>query len=180
MATVIRQKEITTHTQLNDGTTEEHREPVFVYLHCSNQACLRYHNLQSNLDFEIKVPGIREETSFTYKDRGGDSPGIENSHIRYAAQDTELETCSECGGVMNVSGHPSIKLPTYGVGPGTGLQGAERAAAIAASKVAAENQAARDEVGELKQQLAYQQKLLESLLKKDDSPKAPGPKPKAA
>lgn len=172
MPTVLNQKEYTRTTQLEDGSLEEHREPVFVYIHCYNQACVKYHNLQSNLNFESKVPGIRQETQFTYKDRGGDAPGIENSHVRWMVQDEELSRCPECNEIMNISGTPSYKLAQYGVGPGTGLKGAERAAALAASKVA-EATASRDaEIDELKQQLNRQNLMLQKLLDKDDKPKS--------
>src|SRR6266498_2495354 len=110
MPSVLRQKEITRTFQLSDGTLEEKRDPVFVYVHCYNQVCTRYHNLQSNLNFEDKIPGIREETVFTYKDRGGDAPGIENSHIRWLCQEEGKDKCPECGSQMNVSGTPSYKL----------------------------------------------------------------------
>lgn len=168
MPTVLRQKEITRTHQLEDGSIEEHRDPVFVYVHCFNQACTRYHNLQSNLNFEQKLPGVREETVFTYKDRGGDAPGIENSHVRWFVRDEEDKPvhprCVECNELMNVSGTPSYKLTQYGVGPGTGLKGAERAAALAASKVA-EATASRDlEIDELKAAMARQTKLLDKLL----------------
>lgn len=171
MTTVLRQKEISTTNQLEDGTIEESRQPVFVYVHCYNQACIRYHNLQSNLNFEKKVAGIREETIYTYKDRGGDAPGVENSHVRWFVcgpdDKPEQATCSECDELLNVSGTPSYKLAQYGIGPGTGLKGAERAAALAASKVA-EATASRDvEIGELKTQLAQQSKLLQKIIDKD-------------
>lgn len=176
MATVINLTEVTKTTQTDEGILEEKREPVFVYIHCYNQACTRYHNLQSNLNFEQKVPGIRQETSFTYKDRGGDAPGVENSHVRFMVRgkddndrDVGIESrCSECGEIMNVSGTPSYKLMQYGVGPGTGLKGAERAAALAAAKVAEDNRAKDDEMNELKRQLGVQQKLLEKLLAQEE------------
>lgn len=179
MATVLRQKETSKTHQNDDGSIEETRTPVFVYVHCFNQACIRYHNLQSNLNFEDKVPGIREEVIYTYKDRGGDAPGVENSHVRWYVRGEddkpEQARCVECDELMNVSGTPSYKLTQYGVGPGTGLKGAERAAALGAAK-AMEGVAARDsEIDELKTQLAQQSKMLQKLLDKEDKPK-PGPK----
>lgn len=176
MPTVLNQTEITKTTQLNDGTLEEQREPVFVYIHCFNQACVRYHNRQSNLNFETKVPGVRQETSFTYKDRGGDAPGIENSHVRWFAADEQGKPidprCEECNEVMLVSGTPSYKLQQYGVGPGTGLKGAERAAALAAAKVAEATQSRDAEIDLLKQQLERQSKLLDKVLEAQEKPKA--------
>lgn len=169
MPTVVRQKEITKTRQLEDGTLEEERTPVFVYVSCYNQACARYHNLQSNLDFEEKVPGIREETAFTYADRGGDMPGIENTHVRWAPQDIKYLKCEECGHPTTVSGTKSVKIQAYGVGPGTGLKGAERAAALAASKVQAENASSNAEIAALKSQMEQQNKMIELLLKQDKS-----------
>src|SRR4051812_22266017 len=143
MPKVIRRKQIVTTRQLDDGSLEEDREDVFVYVHCYNQGCLKYHNLQENLNFERKVPGIREEISFTYADRGGDMPGVENTHVNFMPQDAEHLTCEACGDQLNISGIPSVKLAQYGIGPGTGLKGAERSAALAAAK-ANEANAGRD------------------------------------
>jgi hypothetical protein len=177
MPTVLRQKETVKTFQLEDGAIEEQRQPVFVYIHCYNQSCTRYHNLQSNLNFEEKVPGIREETQFTYKDRGGDAPGIENSHVRWFVRDEDdrplSPRCEECGELMNVSGSPSYKLTQYGVGPGTGLKGAERAAALAAAKVN-EAAASRDaEIDSLKVQLEHQNKMLQALLENQNKASKP-------
>jgi len=171
MPTVIRQKEIVRTEQQEDGTLEEYRTPVHVYVHCYNQACLKYHNKQENLDFEEKIPGIREETSFTYADRGGDMPGIENTHVRFLPQDTKYLKCDDCGSPMNISGTPSVKLAQYGVGPGMGLKGAERAAALASAQ-ANESNAGRDaELAQLKAQLEQQSKLIELALKQDKKAK---------
>ena len=165
MALVLRQKETVRHVQLTDGTVEEEREAVFVYVHCYNQICGLYHNLQEALDFERKVPGIREETQYTYLDRGGDMPGIENTHVNWLTADPEDSVCPECGDAVNVSQNQSYKLQQFGVTPGMGLAGAERAAAVAAAKVA-ESGAANDvKVAELQAQLAKQQMLLEKLVK---------------
>lgn len=167
MPKVLRQKELVHTQQLEDGTLEENREPVFVYKHCYNQACLKYHNLQENIDFEEKIPGMREETSFTYADRGGDMPGVENTHVRWLPQDETQMVCSECDSPTNISGEPSRKLAQYGVGPGMGLKGAERAAALAASKANENNASTHNEIAELKSQLERQSKLIELALKKD-------------
>lgn len=165
MATVLRQKETVNYVQMEDGTTEEEREPVFVYVHCYNQACVKYHNLQVNLDFERKVPGIREETSYTYVDRGGDMPGVENTHVVWHVQDPADATCDGCGGAMNISQTPSYKLMQYGVGPGTGLKGAERAAALAAKQVNDANEAKDVEIAELRGEMAKMHGLMEKLVK---------------
>lgn len=185
MPTVVRQKEITKTRQLEDGSLEEDRTPVFVYVHCFNQACVRYTNLQENLNFEEKVPGIREETSFTYADRGGDMPGIENTHVRFGIQtDSDLgkkyyhkakddrgnefvkgPVCPECDMPLNVSGVPSRKLAQYGVGPGTGLAGAERAAALAAAKTNEANAGRDSQVQVLEKQVEQLTKLVELSLK---------------
>lgn len=177
MATVLRQKETSKTVQNEDGSLDEQRAPVFVYIHCYNQACIKYHNLQSNLNFEQKVPGIREETIYTYKDRGGDAPGVENSHVRWAPQDSELERCAECGELMNISGTPSYKLTQYGVGPGTGLKGAERAAALAVAEVQAAGKDRDSEITQLQSQLALQGKMLEKLLEAKEEKVKPGPDP---
>lgn len=168
MPKVLRQKEIVHAQQLDDGTLEEHREPVYVYKHCYNQACVLYHNLQESIDHEEKVPGFREETSFTYADRGGDMPGVENTHVRWLPQDESHMECSECGTPTNVSGEPSRKLAQYGVGPGMGLKGAERAAALAAAKTNEANASTTNEIAELRQQLRDQSKLIELALKSKD------------
>jgi hypothetical protein len=165
MALVLRQKETVRHVQVQDGSVEEQREPVFVYVHCYNQVCPLYHNLQEALDFERKVPGIREETQYTYLDRGGDMPGIENTHVNWLPADPQDAICPECGDACNVSQNQSYKLQQFGVGPGMGLKGAERAAAVAAAKVNEANAAQDVEVAELKKQLAKQQGLLEKLVK---------------
>lgn len=154
MPIILRQRETVRHVQMADGTVEEEREPVFVYVHCYNGACPNYHNLQANLDFERKVPGIREETQYTYVDRGGDMPGIENTHVSWHVQDEADAKCSECGDPVNISQNPSYKLMQYGVGPGTGLKGAERAAALAAAKVNEANAAKDVEIAELRAEMA--------------------------
>lgn len=177
MPTVLRQKEITSTTQLEDGSIEEHRSPVFVYIHCYNQSCIRYHNLQSNLNFEEKVPGVREETIFTYKDRGGDAPGVENSHVRWFPQDENQMRCVECGELMNISGTPSYKLTQYGVGPGTGLKGAERAAALAVAQVQEASAGKDAEVAALRAQMERMEKLLAKSLENNAKPAKPGPDP---
>ena len=179
MPSVLRQKETVRHVQLPDGTMEEERDPVFVFVHCYNQACPRYHNLQVNLDFERRVPGIREETQYTYVDRGGDMPGVENTHVNWYPQDPADMTCPECGSATNVSQNQSYKLAQYGVGPGHGLKGAERAAALAASKVAEQSAVKDIEVAELKAQLAKQQALLEELVKAQLAMGDPAPAPKS-
>src|SRR3954464_3012626 len=168
MPKVLRQKQLITTRQLNDGTLEEDREDVFVYVHCYNQGCLKYHNLQENLNFERKVPGIREETSFTYADRGGDMPGIENTHVTFMPQEESDWSCPSCGDQLNVSGVPSVKLAQYGIGPGTGLKGAERSAALAAEK-ANEANAGRDaEMARLQKQIDQLTKMTELALKVKD------------
>lgn len=169
MASVLRQKETISTQQLDDGTLEEARHPVFVYVHCYNQACVKYTNLQENLNFEEKVPGIREETSFTYADRGGDMPGIENTHVRFLPQDAEHMKCSECGNANNVSGDPSRKLAQYGVTPGMGLKGAERAAALAAAQTNEANVGRDTEIAELKATVDRLTKLTELSLKAKDT-----------
>lgn len=167
MPSVLRQKQITHTQQLTDGTLEEHREDVFVYVHCYNQACLKYHNLQENLDFEEKVPGIREETSFTYADRGGDMPGIENTHVNWLPQDEKHWKCDECGQPMNVAHEASHKLTQYGVGPGTGLKGAERAAALATAQSDERNTGRDAELASLRATVEQQSKLIELALKQN-------------
>lgn len=165
MASVLRQKE-TIHTQQNDdGTLSEFRNPVHVYVHCYNEGCILYHNLQENINNEEKLPGIREETSFTYADRGGDMPGIENTHVRFLPQDMSKMECSECGQATNVSGDPSRKLAQYGVTPGMGLKGAERAAALAAAQTNEANVGRDTEIADLKATVDRLTKLTELSLK---------------
>jgi hypothetical protein len=169
--TVLRTKQKVTTQQLDDGTLEEHREDVFVYVHCYNQACLKYHNLQEGADFEEKVPGIREETSFTYADRGGDMPGIENTHVKFLPQDEKHMFCDECGDQTNVSGEASRKLATQAVGPGMGLKGAERAAALAAAKSNEANIGRDTQIEALEKQVAQLTKLTELALKSNKNTK---------
>jgi hypothetical protein len=152
---------------MTDGTMEEERDDVFVYVHCYDQACPKYHNLQAGLDFERKVPGIREETSYTYVDRGGDMPGVENTHVAWHVQDDSDSRCPECGGSMNISNNPSHKLAQYGVGPGTGLKGAERAAALAAAKVNESNVAKDVEIADLRSQMARMEGLMERMVQSE-------------
>jgi hypothetical protein len=164
VATVLRQKQTIRYVQMTDGTVEEEREDVFVYVHCYNQACLRYHNPQVNLEHERKVPGIREEISYTYIDRGGDMPGVENTHVNWLVVDETDSRCPDCGDPLNISNTPSYKLMQYGVGPGTGLKGAERAAALAASKVNEANAAKDVEIADLRTQMARMERLMEKMI----------------
>jgi hypothetical protein len=150
---------------MEDGTVEEEREPVFVYVHCYNAACVKYHNLQENLNFERKVPGIREETQYTYVDRGGDMPGIENTHVAWHVQNPDDVMCDACGMPTNISQNPSRKLQQYGVAPGTGLQGAERAAALAAAKVNESNAVKDVEIAELRAEMAKLMGFVDKLVK---------------
>lgn len=161
MATVTRAKETITTTQQEDGTLEEHREPVYVYVHCVDPACPEYHDLRVDRDHEREVPGLRVETSYSYEELGGDMPGTERSNVEYRVQEPGDAKCPSCSKDLNVSEEKSRKLApwTQRANPDT------LAAYEAARKVAAQNSetatAEKDaELAELRASIAELQKQM--------------------
>lgn len=169
MPTVTSEAQVVVHSQLEDGTVRNTFEDVFVYVHCINPNCESFHDLHEGLKHELKVPGLRNETMYTFADRGGDLPGPENSHVSWACLEADDAVCPDCGGNRNVSHDPSREIQRHNLGPGDGLKGMERAAALALSK---SNQHTDSEVEALKAQVAE----LTGLVKESQKPKGGRPR----
>ena len=73
-------------------------EQVQGFAHCVDPRCPG-HNQQA-------VPAIRRETSYTYVERGGDAPGIEQSHVQAVFADEADSVCPACNGQRDISLDP--------------------------------------------------------------------------
>lgn len=75
--------------------------PVFAYAHCRDARCPGYQQEQ--------VDAIREETSYTFGENGGDgvfTHMIESSRVEYRFTDTKDSPCPVCGVPREITGTP--------------------------------------------------------------------------
>ncbi len=79
--------------------------PVEAYAHCRNARCPGYD--------QERIDGIREETSYTFGERGGDGAFthmIQDSGVEFKAADVADLPCPGCGAAREVTGTPR---PSY-------------------------------------------------------------------
>jgi hypothetical protein len=95
-------------------TSTETRETLFK--HCNDPLC-RGHA-------QKPIPGVVTENSWTYAERGGDLPGVENSTRTYRPENEADYGCHVCGRPAsvtdqvrpvydNLSGHPASESVKY-------------------------------------------------------------------
>jgi hypothetical protein len=71
---------------------------VTAYAHCTEPRCRGYRQEQ--------VQVVRTEDAYTYAEKGGDLPGIENSFVHWAFADPSEATCRHCGATRDISEAP--------------------------------------------------------------------------
>ena len=65
------------------------------WAHCTQPRCPGNNQQQ--------VPAVRRETAHTYRERGGDGPGVESSWVSVAFADEGDVACPSCGRAREVS-----------------------------------------------------------------------------
>jgi hypothetical protein len=71
------------------------------YAHCAIARC------PGNAQEQVKA--IRRETSRTYREMGGDAPGVESSWVTLLFADEEQRDCPHCGKPRELSAEPRVQ-----------------------------------------------------------------------
>lgn len=83
---------------------------VTAYAHCGDPHCAGSR--------QEEVDAIHVETEVTYMEKGGDAPGVENSHVHYRLVDPEKRLCPGCGKTRELTGEPrKVYQPLSGHSP---------------------------------------------------------------
>lgn len=68
------------------------------YAHCNNPRCPGHS--------QERVEAVRRETSHTYRERGGNAPGVESSYVTLHFADPDEAACPHCSRNREVSDQP--------------------------------------------------------------------------
>lgn len=68
------------------------------FAHCAFPRC------PGNQQQQVRL--VRKETGFTFRERGGTSPGVEASHVVFAVADEADADCPGCGKARELSDQP--------------------------------------------------------------------------
>lgn len=136
-------------------------KPVTAFAHCVNPRCPGSQQEQ--------VDAIRRETERTYREMGGDAPGVEVSWVALVFADEEQSPCGHCGRARDLSAQERVTYPGE-VGNPMALLGVpefdpdKQQELAAAPMTDEERQAAVEREEELRGKLAAQQAQIDAIL----------------